>query len=693
MLKEDYYINKEISWLSFNERVLQEAADKSVPLIERIKFLGIFSSNLDEFFRVRVATLKRISNLGKKATKIIGDDPDIILKEIQKIVLRQHKRFDKTYQQILKDLAEENIFIIDEKKLNDIQGEYVKSNFLQEVRPKLFPIMIDQILKFPELRDQSIYLIVRLIHSSETQETTNALIEVPTDLISRFLVLPKYEGNRYIILLDDIIRYGLVDVFANFNFDRLEAYTIKITRDAELDIDDDVSQSYIKKVSKSLKQRKEGPPVRFIYDSNIPKDLLHVLRKKMKLSKGDALIPGVKYHNFKDFMNFPDLGLKHLKYKPFEFLVHPDLNPEKSLFNVISEKDILLHYPYQSFHHVIDLLREASIDPNVKSIKITLYRVAKNSAVVNALINAIKNGKTVTAVMELQARFDEEANIYWANRLQEEGARVIFGVPGLKVHSKLCLIIRKEGKKITRYAIIGTGNFNEDTARIYSDHSLFTADEKLTLEIENIFDFFDNNYKISKFKHLIVSPFQMRKKITHLIKKEIFNAQNGKEAYIIFKLNNLVDPKIIEKFYKASQAGVDVKLNVRGMFSLVPNIPDLSNNIQAVSIVDRFLEHTRIFVFCNGGDELYFISSGDLMQRNLDRRIEVTCPIYNKAIQDELRNFLDIQWKDNIKARIRNDKLIQTKRKNSSKNKFYAQKEIYEYLKTIHSVSEKEKII
>ena len=679
--------NKEISWLSFNERVLQEAADPTVPLIERIKFLGICSANLDEFYRVRVATLSRLIELGKKAKKLIGEDPHKVLAQITEIALNQHSKFDKIFRQITKELAKENIFILNEQELSISQGEFVLSYFHTDVRPRLFPIMIDQVNHLPELKDRTIYLAVLLESSDGLEKTKHALIEIRTDVLSRFLILPSTDRKNYIILLDDVIRYGLSEIFSTLPFDKFSAYTIKITRDAELDIVDDFSESYIDKVSKSLKQRKEGNPVRFTYDTDIPEDFLNLLMKHLNLTQSDTFIAGSRYHNNSDFMNFPKIGGRHLRYAPFKMLPHKDINHKESLLKAIKQKDILLHYPYQNFGYIIDLLREASIDPKVTSIKTTIYRVAKNSSVMNALINAVKNGKSVVVVLELQARFDEEANIYWANRLREEGVKVIFGIPGLKVHAKLCLITRKEKGKSAKYAVIGTGNFNEDTARIYSDHSLLTADKRLTKDVSKVFALFENSYMVSTFNHLIVSPNYMRKSLLKLIKKEIANAKLGKQAYIILKLNNLVDSEMVEKLYQASEAGVKIKLMVRSMFSLIPGIPSMSGNIEATSTVDKYLEHSRIYLFCNGGDEKYFISSADWMTRNIDRRIEVTCPIYEDSIKEELKNFLDIHWKDNVKARVLNDKL-NNKIKSTEGKPFRAQWQIYEYLKSIYNKSD-----
>ncbi len=677
------FINKEISWLSFNDRVLQEAANPDVPLMERIKFLGIFSSNLDEFFRVRVATLNRLAKLGKPAKKLIGHDPKTVLKQIQKIEVKRHATFNTVYQQILGGLARENIHIVDETGLSRGQEEFVRAYFAEKVRPQLMPVMIDQARKFHGLQDRSIYLAVQLSVTDQPDKKKCALIEIPTDVLPRFIILPSFRNRNCIILLDDVIRFGLAEIFSVFHFDHIAAYTIKLTRDAELDIEYDLSESYLKKISSSLKKREGGVPVRFIYDAQIPEDLLSLIKEKLHLGTDDTLVPGGRYHNFKDFMGFPDMGLEHLKYEPIAFLAHRDIDPEHSIFRAMGKKDILLHYPYQTFQYVLDLLRDASIDPGVRSIKITLYRVAKNSSVVSALINAVRNGKKVTVNMELQARFDEEANIYWANKLEEEGARVSFGVPGLKVHCKLCLITREEKNGPMRYGIIGTGNFNEDTAKIYSDHHLFTTDKRLTREIDKVFDFFANNYNVPKFKHFVVSPFDTRKMLMKHIRNEIKNQLDGKDAYIIIKMNNLADAAIIRKLYEASEAGVPVLLFVRSMFSLIPGIDGLSGNIRAFSIVDKFLEHSRILVFCSGGEDKMYITSADLMPRNLDRRVEVTCPIYDPDLKQELRTFLRLQFEDNVKTRILDKDLANSYVPSDADKSSRAQWSIYNYLKRL----------
>lgn len=673
--------NREISWLSFNARVLQEAENKEVPILERLKFLGIFSNNLDEFYRVRVAALNRLSEFGKKSKKIIGHDPKSILKQIQKIVVKQQQQFEIIYQNILKKLEAEQIYILNEHQLDNGQKEFVHNYFIEKVRPTLIPIMIDQIKKFPDLKDHAIYLAISMSKRKDDVIMAHAIIEVPTNILSRFVVLPAQGKKRYIILLDDVIRFGLKDIFSFFNCNVFNAYTIKLNRDAELDMYDDFSASVIKKMSRSLRLRKDGNPVRFIYDEIMPQSFLDIFIRELNLDIEDDLIAGTKYHNFKDFMDFPNFDLKRLKYAPTELLPHKDIDRNKSILKQIEQKDLILHFCYQQFDYVIDLLREASIDPKIVSIQISLYRVAKNSNVINALINAAKNGKRVVVIIELQARFDEEANIYWSNKLKDEGVTVIFGIPGLKVHSKLCLITRIKANKPFHYAIVGTGNFNEDTANVYSDHALFTADKRITNEVNKLFEYFGAIYKPKIFKHLIVSPFSTRKKLLGFIKKEIKNVQEGKEAYIIWKLNSLVDKQIIENLYTASQAGVKIKLIVRGMMSLIPGVPGVSDNIEAISIVDKFLEHSRIYIFCNNGKEKYFISSADIMQRNLDRRIEVTCPIYDEEIKKELREFIECQFKDNVKARLYNRELNNYYKKDDSEKPSRAQWCFHDYLK------------
>ncbi len=674
------YIPKEISWLSFNERVLQEADNKEVPLLERFKFLGIYSNNLDEYFRVRVAGLKRLSTLTSKSKVILGYNPKTTLKTIHEIVIAHNEKFEKIYTGLLHELAKHNTHIIDEKQLNPEQAEFVRTYFHTEVRTRLMPFLIEKDSNMPNLTDDAIYLAIYLA-KKDTQKRRYALLEIPSNVLPRFVVLPEKDDNKYIIFLDDIIRFGLKEIFFIFDFDEISAYTIKLTKDAELEIADDISESYIDKISKSLQLRKRGSPVRFIYDRTIPPDLLKIITKKLNFGPADVVIPSNRYHNFKDFMKFPNPGKKKLFNEPFFPIPHRDIQSGKSILSSVKKRDIMLFFPYHPFDHFIDLLREASIDPYVTSIQITLYRLARNSSVINALLNAVRNGKSVTTVVELQARFDEEANILWGNKLREEGVKVIYGVPGLKVHSKLCLITRTKNDVTERYAAVGTGNFNEDTARTYTDLLLLTTDKKITNEVFKAFNFFSVNYKKDNFYHLVLSPFFLRNKINLLIENEIKNAKEGKKAYIYLKLNNLTDNEIIDNLYEASKAGVRVKIIARGMLSLIPGVKKLSEKIDAIGIVDRMLEHSRFFIFCDGGNEQIYISSADLMTRNLDHRIEVTCPVFDKNIKCEIRKVFDIQWEDNVKARIFDATQSNTFVKPGKNAAVRSQIEVYNWLK------------
>lgn len=677
------YINREISWLSFNDRVLQEAADPNTPLIERLKFLGIFSNNRDEFYRVRVATVNRLTKLGKKAIEIYGDDPKELLPKMQKRVIEQQNLFEDIYQKLLKLLAKENVFIINEKQLNKSQQHFVKDYFHKEVISTLFPIMVDERKPFPYMKDKYGYLFISLITDNPRKKNKYALIEIPSKVTTRFVSLPHERNKTYIILLDDIIRYNVHELFEGFGYAVKEIVNIKLTRDAELDIDQDVSKSMLEKISKSVKDRKKGQPVRFVYDSSMSKEMLGFIMKKLGMDKKDNAIPGGRYHNFKDFIRFPSVGDKKLIFNHPRPLNHKYLhNIHTNILPVIKERDILLHYPYHTFDHIITLLREASIDTTVESIKITLYRVADSSKIANSLINAIKNGKKVTVLVELQARFDEENNIYWANKLQEEGAHVIYGVPGLKVHSKLFLITTRVNGREVKYAHIGTGNFNEKTARIYTDFSLLTADKNITEEISQVFDFYTNNFKTGTYKHLAVAPFFMRQTFVNLIDHEITNAKAGKPAYMILKMNSLVDKLMIQKLYEASQAGVQITLIVRGICSLVTEIANYSENIKAYSIVDKYLEHTRVFIFGNNGHEKIYITSADWMSRNLDSRSEVAVPIYHPEVKKQIRDIIDIQLSGNTKVRIL-DRYQQNfyKKPKAGEAHVRVQDEIYNYLK------------
>ncbi|HLP74949.1 MAG TPA: polyphosphate kinase 1 [Bacteroidales bacterium] len=679
------YIPKEISWLSFNERVLQEADNKDVPLLERFKFLGIYSNNLDEYFRVRVATLKRLSHYGVKSRDILGYDPKLTLKKIHKTVIEQNEVFEKIYADLIRELEKHRIHFVNETELNPEQAEFVRRYFHREVRTRLMPFLINKDQDLPNLTDDAIYFAISLVKKASDKKRY-ALLEIPTNVLPRFLVLPESGDDKYVMFLDDVIRSGLKEIFFLFDFDEVSAHTIKLTKDAELEIEEDISESYIDKLERSLQQRKWGSPTRFIYDRDMSKDLLKLLIKKFNFGPADVTIPANRYHNFKDFMKFPNMGKKKFYYEPLVPVQHRDIQAGKSILSVINRKDIMMYFPYNSFDHFIDLLREASIDPYVTSIEITLYRLARNSSVINALLNAVRNGKTVTTVVELQARFDEEANILWGNKLMEEGVRVIYGVPGLKVHSKLLLITRVKNEVTQRYAAVGTGNFNEDTARIYTDHLLLTTNKKITNEVLKAFNFFNANYKKDNYHHLVLSPFHLRNKIMLLIENEIKFAKAGKKASIYMKLNNLTDIDIINALYEAGKAGVNIKLIIRGMMSLVTGVKDVSDNIKAIGIVDRFLEHSRFMIFHNGGDEEYYISSADLMTRNIEHRIEVTCPVFDKGIRKEMKEIFNLQWKDNVKARIL-DASLSNEFVKPGKKEIRSQAEVYDYIKKINEKS------
>lgn len=674
------YVNREISWLWFNERVLQESADKNVPLIERLRFLGIFSNNLDEFFKVRYATVKRIVEAGKTGKSVLGGEKaKDLLEEITEIVIKQQSKSLVILKQIEEELERQNIFIIQETELKDGQKEFVKQYFLQNVSPQLMTIILNDLTRFPTLKDTAAYLAVKMIIKSENskKEKRFALIEIPKG-IDRFVVLPKDGDKNYIIILDDLIRFCLNNIFTMFEYESISAHMIKITRDAELDMDNDLSKSFIEKISSSVEHRKISDPVRFVYDKSIGKDTLGFLKEKMQIEDTDSVIPGGRYHNKRDYMGFPSLDRNDLLYEKIKPLPVKGLSIEGSILESISRKDYLQYTPYHTFTYILKFLREAALDPKVKTIKITVYRLANNSQVAASLINAVKNGKQVTVQIELQARFDEQANIEYAEQLQSEGVKLIFGVPGLKVHSKICLIEREEEDGLKRYGFISTGNFNESTARIYTDYTLFTAHDSILKELNKVFDFFETTYKINKYKHLIVSPHYTKSTFSKLIDNEIANAIVGKEAYIKIKMNSFTSYKMVDKLYEASRAGVKIQLIIRGICCLVPGVKGMSENIEAISVVDKFLEHTRLFAFANAGSPKVYISSADWMTRNLDYRVEVGCPIYDEDIKRELMDTFEICWKDNLKARVFSEKQDNAYRK-TKPPKIRSQFETYNY--------------
>lgn len=670
--------NRELSWLSFNARVLQEAMDVRVPLIERMHFLGIYSNNMDEFFRVRVANLQRIIMIGDKKVEGFEGTPKELYAAIRTVVVKQQKQFELAYKNILDELSTEGIKQLDETQLDQEKLDELYEFYNIKLKHEIVPIILDPKTPFPRLKDYAIYLAIKMVSNSD-KKVQYALVKIPYEF-PRFFRF-KSPNQNYFMLLDDIIRIHLPSIFSIFEFDIINAHTFKFTRDAELNLDDDIAISFIEKIEKSVKNRKKGEPVRFVYDQKMPKDLLNYLTKALDIKAGVNLIPGGKYHNFKDFTSFPNFERDDFLYEKRPPHAHPDLEDQRSLLKVVLAKDVMLHFPYQRFDYVVDMLREAAIDPKVKSIKINVYRVAYHSQVMNALMNAVSNGKDVTVVMELQARFDESNNLYWANRLKENGAKVLYGLPELKIHSKLIQIIRHSKGKEQFITYIGTGNFNEKTARVYGDLGLFTSTPTVSKEVKKVFHLIENHFNRGLFRHLMVSPFNTRRKIINLITNEINLAKKKKSGLIRLKVNNLVDRGMIEKLYEASNAGVKIELIIRGICCLVPGVKKQSENIKVISIVDRYLEHARFMIFGNGGDPLYFLTSADWMERNLDKRIEVGCPILDVKLQKELDLIFDYQWRGNNKARVIDQKQRNAYRSKGKEESFHYQEEMYNYYK------------
>ena len=647
----DWFINRELSWLAFNHRVLQEASHPDNPVIERIRFLGIFSNNLDEFFRVRVANLQRVALVGNKTTTTLGFDVKETLAKVSERVIELQSEYNHAFELALDDLAKDNIRFVNEKELNEEQQAFATNYFSRKIRTHLVPIMIGRDVAFPDLLDGSLYLAVGLVLNQKGKTKTQyAILEVPRH-VPRFLVLPSDGSEQVVAFIEDIIRLELPRIFGLFQPEVVVAHAIKVTRDAEIDMDDDLSRSLMEKMRRGVARRRQGDFVRFLYDREMPAKMLKMLKDNLSLAESENVIPGSRYHNKKDLMEFPNLGRLDLMYRRMDPLVHPQLLRKSSLLDQIGKRDILLHYPYHQFGQVVDILREAAIDPSVQSIKINLYRLARNSQVINALMNASRNGKTVQVVIELSARFDEKHNIEMSNLLQQAGAVVEFGVSGLKVHSKLFLITRVRDRKVERIAHIGTGNFHEEKARVFCDFAFLTADPQITGEVDRLFQFLSNNYERPVFRNLIVSPYSTRRKFSELIQREMQHAREGKPARVLLKLNNLVDADMIRKLYAASKAGVQVDLIVRGICSLVPGVKGMSENIQVRSVIGRYLDHARILVFANDGHPLYFLSSADWMTRNLDRRVEVSVPILDPLLQSDIATYLEMQLQDTVKAR------------------------------------------
>lgn len=678
-------IVRDISWLSFNARVLQEANDSSVPLRERVRFLGIFSNNMDEFFRVRVATLKRMTEFGEKAKGKMHfeKNPQQILEQIQEIVLQQQNEFNRIWTQMQQELKKEKIFLITEKQLSREQKKFVETFFDEEVRQEVIPLMIESNPQTPYLRERSLYLAVAMSTKSTAYKKKYALIEIPAKYKRRFVKLPSPSGQHHIILMEDVIRHCLPKIFSFMGFNEYSAHIIKVTKDAELDMDADVSTSLIQKIEKGLKNRRKGKPVRFIYDKEIDAGLLEYLIRRLNLTRRDAIIPGGRIHNFRHFMDFPSdiFNSKAERKKPF---LHPQLQKTIRVTDEIIKQDMLLHFPYHSFDAVIELLREAAMDPDVKEIKITAYRLAENSKVINALVNASRNGKLVTVMLELRARFDEEANLEWKEKLEEEGVRVLIGVPNMKVHAKLCLIKKRLKTKTIQYGFVSTGNLNENTSRVYGDHCLLTSNRKIMADINRIFAYLEHPV-MSRLKYLrqcrtlVICPTGMRRRFMHHIDTEIAHAKKGLPASVTLKMNSLSDELLIEKLYEAARAGVEIKLIVRGIFCMLTESNKYKIKPYAISIVDQYLEHSRVLIFHNNGKEKVYLSSADWMVRNLDHRIEAAVEITSKALQDELKQCINIQLKDNVKARILDNDLenVYVKRKGKT---IRSQVEIYNFL-------------
>jgi polyphosphate kinase len=648
-------IIRDISWLAFNARVLQEANDPNNHIYDRLRFLGIFSNNLDEFFRVRVAALNKMILLGKAAKMHLEANPDKILRKIHQTVITQQEEFDRAYLNIIAELEKKAIFIKNEKQLTKKQKEFVTKYFEEKVRTQLIPLMIETIPHMPLLRDKSIYLACALGSTKEAMVQRYALIEIPTKVLPRFVILPSDDGATDIILLEDIIRHNLPSLFAPFGYNRFLSYIIKVTRDAELEIDNDVTVNLIDELEKGLKNRKRGRATRFVYDRLIDNAMLSYLTQRLGLTKKDNLIPGGRIHNFKDFIDFPASIFKDLQPRAQPF-VHPLLQQPRRIMEVLEKRDVMLHLPYHSFDSIIDLLREAAIDPYVQSIRITCYRLAKNSKVINALINAVRNGKQVTVVLELRARFDEEANMRWKTQLEEEGVKVVLGIHNMKVHAKMCVIKKREFNVTKQYGFVSTGNLNENTARYYGDHTLLTTNRNIIADMNKVFDYLENPHKkpnnLKACKTLAVSPVNMRKVMMGLINNEIKIARKKKSASVIVKLNSLSDELLIDKLYEAAKAGVDIRMVVRGICGAYTESKSFKGRLRAISILDEYLEHARVMVFHNAKQPRVYISSADWMVRNLDHRVEAACPIFDLEIQQELIDILNIQLAENVKGRI-----------------------------------------
>jgi len=680
MEKMQRYINRELSWLDFNARVLQEAAHPEVPLLERLRFVGIFSNNLDEFFQVRFATVQRIAQSEKTGKRIFGGQSATdLLERITQKVIEQQKESTQILTEIEKELEHQKIFFINENQVYKEHEAFLKEYFIQKVSPALMTIIVSKD-EPQDFSDHLAFLAVKLhFNNTKNRKSEYALIELPTDL-DRFIVLPKIGDKQCVMFLDDLIRYHFHLIFNFFDYSHIESHMIKVTRDPELDMEGDVSKSYINKIIESVRDRILAEPVRLVYDKEISKDTLAVVKDLLGVGTNDSLIPGGRYHHRRDYMKLPQLNRPDLLYDRIEPLPIKGLSLEKSILKAVDSKDYLLYTPYHSFSFVIKFLREAALDPEVTTIKITIYRLSKISNVARSLINAAKNGKKVLVQIELQARFDETNNITYAEQMQAAGVELVFGIPGLKVHSKICVIEKKTKGKKKRYGFISTGNFNEDTAKIYTDYTLFTSDQKILKEVNRVFNFLQVHYKLKKYKHLIVSPHYTHNALVKMIQNEISNHKAGKPSGIRLKLNAITNFSMIEKLYEASNAGVSIQMIVRGICCLIPGVKGMSENIEVISLVDKFLEHPRVYQFTNGGTQKVYLSSADFMTRNIENRVEVATPVYDPELQCQIMDVFEIIWNDNVKARKINGKQQNSFVKNN-KPLIRSQFEIYSYYK------------
>jgi len=645
------YLDRETSWLQFGARVLQEAADPSVPIFERLFFCGIFSSNLDEYFRVRVASLRTLLRLGKGRTAKLGIDPHRLLHDIHRIVLEQQERYGAILGGLFDELAQEGLRRVDNEGVDSVHDDFLRQTFEDTVRPLIEPVMLDASER-PFLKNHAVYLVVELWRKAfeklESWTPSYALIEVPTDSLSRFITLPDRGPDHEVMFLDDLIRYNLSDIFPDSDVGR--SYAVKLTRDAELHVEDEFEGDLVEAIRQSLKNRETGVPSRFLYDQRAPYVLIHRLQHGLGLEEEDFVL-GARYHNLSDYMGFPRFGRDDLGYPKWPVLPHPALDQSDSVMAAMRERDQVIHTPYQSFDHVVRMLDEAAEDPSVEELWLTVYRVARDSAVLTALVKAAENGKKVTVFMEVQARFDEGSNLQWADRLEAAGVRTLYSMRGLKVHAKLALVVRRIENARKLFAYVGTGNFNEKTAGIYADHGIFTCHEGITSDVEQVFRFLAGEVEEPETEHLLVAPFTMRKGFNRLIDHEADRAAAGQPSGITLKMNALEDEKIIKRLYVASVAGVPIDVIVRGICRLIPGVPGQSETIRVRSILDRYLEHARIYSFHHDGEQPMYLASADWMKRNLSRRVEVAIPVYDPEVRRQLQRLIDLQLADNRKAR------------------------------------------